>query len=142
MRLLGKTVVALAVVCAGVVLAQTKPNFSGTWMDAQGQELHIKQDATSIAIGHPEDAHNPHHSQKFNLDGKPTKQPNIAHPSETDVTQATWDGNRLVLVVNMENGVRHTTVLSLQSDGSLLMEVSAAIPGKPAETMKGTFKKK
>jgi hypothetical protein len=150
MRLLAKTVVALSMVSAGVALAQAKPNFSGTWIPvsepkegAQGVELHIRHDATSITIGHPEGDHGPNHSQRFSLDGRPAQHANLAHPSETDMTQATWDGDRLVLVVRpSEGGPQHKRVLSLQPDGMLLMEVTLTIAGRPEETLKATFRKK
>jgi hypothetical protein len=135
-------VVALAVAWGVVALAQTKPNFSGTWADANGNELHIRHDATSITIGHPEGGHGPQHSQRFSLDGKQAKHANLAHPTETDIIQATWDGQRLVLLTRMENGVEHMQALSLQPDGALLIEVTVSGPDRRAETTRGTLKKK
>lgn len=134
-----------AVVATAAVLAQAKPNFSGTWVavsgakEAIGEEVLIKQDATSITIGHGGSVE---HSATYRLDGRETKQPNLAHPSETDTTQAMWDGNTIVVVVKMSNGVQHTRTLALQPDGTMVMEVAIARPGQAVETIKAVHRKK
>ena len=55
-RNLARSIAFLAIVATGAVLAQTKPDFSGTWVavsgskEAIGEETLIKQDATSRLI--------------------------------------------------------------------------------------------
>lgn len=150
MKLIAKSVVvALAVAWSGAALAQaqSKPNFTGAWVAVSGpgvgEEMFIKHDATSITIGHDADASNPHHSQTFKLDGVAVKQPNLAHHDEMDITQASWQGEKLVIVVRAaQGGPQHRRVLSLQSDGMLLMEVTLTLAGKSEETIKATFKRK
>ncbi len=142
--------VASTLVAAAVDIAQSKPNFSGIWLPvsppeaaAQGAEFHIKQDASSITLGHPEGAHGPAHNPTYKLDGVEARQPNLVHPSETDVTRAFWDGDRLVIVVRPEHGgPAHKRVLWLQPDGTLAMEITVSIAGQPEEVIKATFKKK
>jgi len=137
-------VTAFVVVATCAVLAQTKPNFSGTWVaisgakEALGQEIWIKHDATSIAIGHGGSVE---HAAKYLLDGQERKQPNLAHPSEMDLTQAKWDGEKVVITVKMANGAVHTQILSMQPDGLMVLEVAAELGGK-TETLKAVHKKK
>jgi len=134
-----------AVVATGAVLAQTKPNFSGTWVavsgsrDAIGQEINIKHDATSITIGHGGSVA---HSQTFRLDGKEVTQADLAHPSETNTTQAMWDEDKVVIIVKLPDGTPHKRILTMQADGTMLLEMIASVGGKPAETFKAVHKKK
>lgn len=134
----------VAVVATCAVLAQTKPNFSGTWVavsgakEAIGQEITIKHDATSITFGHGGSVE---HSETFQLDGKEQTQANLAHPDEMDRTHAAWDGNKIVITVKMANGVLHKRVLTMQPDGLMVLEVIAEVGGK-TETLKAVHKKK
>ena len=142
--------ITLAIAAGGLVLAQAKPDFSGIWVavtgpnaGAPGAELHIKQTAQTITIGHPEGDHGPSHNPVYKLDGVEAKQPNLAHPQETDITKASWDGNRLVIVVRPERGgSEHKRVLSLQPDGMLALELTMTVAGRSEETIKATFRKK
>jgi hypothetical protein len=144
-RNLAGAIAFVAVVITGAVLAQTKPNFSGTWVavsgakEALGQEVWIKHDATSITIGHGGSVE---HSQTFRLDGKEQTQADLAHPSETNTTQAMWDGDKIVLIVKLPNGTLHKRILTMQPDGTMLLEMIASVDGKPAETFKAVHKKK
>ena len=139
-----KVLTFVAVVATCAVLAQTKPNFSGTWVavsgskEAIGQEITIKHDATSITIGH---GGSTEHSQTFKLDGKEQIQANLAHPDEKDTTQARWDGDKVVIIVKLPNGSPHKRILAMQTDGTMLLEMTAEVGGK-AETFKAVHKKK
>lgn len=143
-RNLACAIAFVAVVVTGALLAQTKPNFSGTWVaisgskEALGEETWIKHDATSITIGHGGSVE---HSARFLLDGQERKQPNLAHPSETDVTQAMWDGDKVVITVKGTNGSVHKRVLTMQPDGTMLFEVTMEIGGKP-QSIKAVHRKK
>jgi hypothetical protein len=134
----------LAVVSTGPALTQTKPNFTGTWVcvsgakEMIGQEITLKHDATSISFSHGGPVE---HAQTFRLDGKETKQADLAHPDETDITQAAWDGDKIVVTVKTANGAQQKRVLSLQADGSLAVEMTVEVGGK-AQTFKGIHKKK
>jgi hypothetical protein len=142
-RMLAGVIGLLAVIATNGV-AQTKPNFSGAWVcvsgskEMIGQEMTLRHDATSIAFIHggPQP-----HDQTFRLDGKETKQANLAHPDDTDITQATWDGDKIVVTVKTANGSQNKRVLSLQPDGSLALELTRDVGGKP-QTFKGILKKK
>ena len=137
-------VIAFAAAAVSVVSAQTKPNFSGTWVavsgspEAIGQELTIKHDATSITIGHGGSVE---HSQTFRLDGKETTQADLAHPSESNTTQAMWDGNKIVLIVKLPDGSPHKRTLTMQADGTMLLEMTATVGGQPL-SVKAVHKKK
>ena len=134
----------VAVVATCAVLAQQKPNFSGTWVavggakEALGQEIWIKHDATSITIGH---GGSTEHSQTFKLDGKEQTQADLAHPSEKNVTQAMWDGDKVVIIVKFQDGTPHKRILAMQTDGTMLLEMIAEVGGK-TETLKTIHKKK
>lgn len=144
-RHLARAIAFVAVVVTGAVLAQTKPNFSGTWVavggssEAIGEETLIKQDATSITIGHGGSVE---HAEKYLLDGQERKQPNLAHGSDTDTAQAMWDGEAIVILVKLSNGVQHKRRLALQPDGTMAMEVTITAPDKPVQTIKAVNKKK
>lgn len=137
-------VIAFVAVVTGAVVAQAKPNFSGTWVavsgskEALGEEIWVKHDATSIAIGHGGSVE---HAARYLLDGQERKQPNLAHPSEMDLTQAKWDGDKVVITVKMANGAVHKQILSMQPDGLMVLEVTAELGGK-TETLKAVHKKK
>ncbi len=134
--------IVVAATCA--VLAQNKPNFSGTWVavsgstEAIGQEMTIKHDATSITLGHGGSSA---HSQTFRLNGKAETQPDLAHPSETVQTQAAWDGDKVVLTVKLPNGKPHKRTLTMQPDGTMLIEMTAEIGGQ-VENLRAVHRKK
>jgi hypothetical protein len=138
-------IASVAVVATCAVLAQTKPDFSGTWVavsgskEAIGEETLIKQDSTSITIGHGGSVE---HASTYRLDGREIKQPNVAHGSETDTAQAMWDGEKIVIIVKLSNGVEHKRTLALQPDGTMSLEVTISGPGKPVQTIKAVHKKK
>ena len=144
-RNLARITAFLAVVATGAMLAQTKPDFSGTWVavsgskEAIGEETLIKQDATSITIGHGGSVE---HAATYRLDGRETRQPNVAHGSETDTAQAMWDGETIVILVKLSNGVQHKRTLALLPDGTMAMEATITVPGKPVETIKAVHTKK
>ena len=141
-------IVAAVVAAAGAVFAQTaqsKPNFSGRWVPSPkvdgASEMEIKQDATTISIGHEMgEGHDPHRNV-YKLDGSETKQPNPAHPEITDVSKASWDGNRLVIVNTFPTGVQQTIVLWLDQAGLLVTEVTLTGPGREPEMHKASYKK-
>lgn len=143
-RVLASVIGLVAAIAPNGALAQTKPNLSGTWVcvsgskEMIGQEMTLRHDATSIAFIHggPQP-----HDQTFRLDGKATKQANLAHPEDTDITQATWDGDKIVVTVKAANGAQHKRVLSLQPDGLLVLELTRDVGGKP-QTFKGILRKK
>lgn len=134
----------VAIVATSALLAQTKPNFSGTWVaisgakEALGQEIWIKHDATSITVGHGGSVE---HSQTFRLDGKEQTQADLAHPSESTTTHAGWDGDKVVITVKGSNGGVHKRVLTMQPDGLMALEVTTEVGGK-TETFKAVHKKK
>ena len=78
----------------------------------------------------------------YRLDGKEQTQADLAHPSETNTTQAMWDGDKIVIIVKLPNGTPHRRILTMQPDGTMLLEMIASVDGKPAETFKAVHKKK
>ena len=130
--------------------AQTKPNFSGTWVfvspaESAGQEQTIKQDATTFTTGHASEGGG--HSFTYKLDG--TDSPNELHSHGEQIgmaAKASWEGDQLVIVeaVAYPDGRKRDkkTTYSLDPQGQLIIEIVDHIKGKPSQTARAVLKRK
>ena len=138
---------ATVVLCAGVfVHAQTKPNFSGTWVsvepkDMAGEEQKVTHTADELILEHASEGGG--HRIVHKLDGK-------AHDSSLgdikSVSRAEWQGAKLVLVENATypdgRKIETRSTWSLGSDGRLTVEGTRTGPDGKPETVKIVSTKK
>jgi hypothetical protein len=126
--------IALLTVCVGL-LAQTRPNFSGTWKiefdpktsadTSQATQLTISQNVTAFTVDMTFGSSVDHFV--FKLDG--TDSPNNTRPiNRPVVSHAAWVGNALVISSSVEDlhqgTIRMKQSFSLVGD-KLVVEVSA-----------------
>lgn len=123
---------ALAIVFVAAVSAQDKPNFAGKWkasgsfnswtITVEGSKMTV----TMTVAGNSE-------STVYLLDGTPSKKqfegPN--GPME-NVSTSTWEGNVLVTITKTGFGATMTEKRWLEADGTMRVQNSLDIPGKPA----------
>lgn len=143
--------VALTIVSlVAVPLAQSRPDFSGTWTvvspaDSAGQEEAFEQDARTLSIGHPSKAGR--HRRTYRLDGTETKSVWQSHGEDVvTVSRAVWDGATLVITEktrypdNRTLDARHT--LSLTADGRLERTFTGRLNGEPVPDVKTVSRKR
>ncbi len=135
-----------ALVGAGELAAQAKPNFSGVWVRVEPQkparELHVKDDGSTLAFDG-----GPDYKATLNLDGSDTKI--IAPDGKPLLAKVAWTGNTLVVTLHMpeiKQDIRRQT-WSIDGAGQLVVitEVlgpAASIDGKPEAATKETFKRR
>ena len=122
----------LAIACLAGVSAQSKPNFAGKWKAADSFNTWTitvegsKMTITVTMAGNSE-------STVYLLDGTPSKKtfegPN--GPAE-NVSTSTWDGNVLVTATKTAFGSIITEKRWLEPDGTMRVQNSLEIPGKPS----------
>ena len=122
---------ALVTVTASLGSAQTKPNFSGTWVqmtpaDGAGSEIVVKHDAATLVQQH--DSEGGGHVLKYMLDGAEHRNEPMAM-GDGQITgrhKATWDDARLVIDESNEypNGGHRTAhiVWWINDKGQLVIE--------------------
>jgi hypothetical protein len=141
MRYTGVVRTATFFLLVGVIAAQEKPNFSGTWVPFEGVnpkvELTLKQDAGVLSGRAGDDAA---HQFEYRLDGAESKQ------AAGDVTsQVRWDADKLVVMNTFRSKgtvvAVQKQVWSLTSDGLLVIDTSRERDGKPVQTSKATYKR-
>jgi hypothetical protein len=154
----GLVAVAAAVALSAAAYAQARPDFSGKWVmdpasapappaDAGGggggrgggrgggggagfgQEFTAKQDAKTLTITRMQGGQEV--AATYNLDGSESKNTVAGRGGQQEqVSKATWDGNRLVIVTTLDfggNTVEQRRVLSMEG-GNLVVE--ATNPGR------------
>ena len=124
--------VALALAFVAAVSAQSKPNFAGTWKsDSSFNSWTITVDGNTMTVtmtvaGNSE-------STVYLLDGTPSTQtfegPN--GPME-NVSTSTWEGDVLVTTTKTGFGSTMTEKRWLESDGTMRIQTTLEIPGKPS----------
>ena len=138
---------ATVVLCAGIfVHAQTKPNFSGTWVSVEpremaGEEQKVTHTADELILEHASEGGG--HRIVHKLDGK-------EHDSSLgDIksrSRAEWQGDKLVLVENATypdgRKIETRSTWSLGSDGRLTVEGTRTGPDGKPETVKIVSTKK
>ncbi len=124
--------VILAVAFLAAVSAQAKPNFAGKWksddsfnswtITVEGSKMTV----TVTVAGNSE-------STVYLLDGTPSRKqfegPN--GPAE-NVSTSTWEGDVLVTATKTAFGTTITERRSIQPDGTMRIQNSLEIPGKPS----------
>ena len=152
------TVFALAIAAtalAGLAAAQSKPNFAGAWTpvpdagtDPRATAITIHQTTAELVI---EGASG--RKSTYKLDGSPstnTIPERGGDPPTVAVSNAAWDGNKIVIQTQITRGVapnlrtiHYRQVYSLDADGRLILEESATLgDGGPTDTRKVVFKRK
>jgi hypothetical protein len=132
------------------ISAQTKPNFSGTWVfvspaESAGQEQTIKHDATTFSTGHASEGGG--HSFSYRLDGTDSPHEVQSHGEQIRSTaKASWEGDQLIIaeVVSYPDGRKldKKTTYSLDPQGQMNIEILAQFNGKPSQTLKAVLKRK
>ena len=146
------TVVLLFVVGSALLgsamLAQAKPNFSGTWIQVEpanraeggGSEQVVTHDAVTLTTEHASEGGG--HRQVYKLDGESR----FSVSSADVVAKAMWDGQKLVITSTAtypENRRRDSKqVWSLGADGTLTIESSAKNPDGTTTDRKSVHRKK
>ena len=152
---------ALAIGAVGIALsvaAQSKTNFAGVWVSVPDPaspsaetELVIRQTDAELVMERQSSA-GPY-KLTYKLDGSETTNTipgrGGAAANATATSVAAWEGNRLVIKTNIARGtppdvrtIRYREVLSIESDGRLVIEQSASLAGGPTQTNRQVYRKK
>jgi hypothetical protein len=131
--------VATAVVCAAILHAQARPDFSGTWVEVgpngSGSEIRVQQTAATLSTGHASTGDD--HVFAYRLDGTETRNAIASHGSEiVSVSKAEWTGAGLIIAeeTTYPDGrrVSRKQTWSLNEKGQLVIElVTTAASGEP-----------
>ena len=143
-----KMLTAAVVLCAGVfLLAQTKPNFSGTWVSVEpkemaGEEQKVTHTVDELILEHGSEGGG--HRIVHKLDGN---QHDSSLGDIKSVSRAEWQGDKLVVVQNATypdgRKIETRSTWSLGSDGRLTVEGTRTGPdGKPQTVRIVSTKKK
>jgi hypothetical protein len=174
MRRITVVVSAVAVVLymAAGAYAQARPDFSGTWtMDPAsapappgggvgggrgggrgggggvgfGPEFTAKQDANALTITRMQGGQTI--TAAYRLDGSESKNSvpgRQGGPPTEQVSKASWDGNRLVIVTTLDfggNRVEQRRVLSLEGGNLAIEQTNPGFQGGAPTTVKVVYKK-
>jgi hypothetical protein len=123
------------------LVAQGRPNFSGTWIGVGPQqgirELTIKHDDSTLSLeGQPDVT-----KRTFKLDGSETEM--SAPDGKPLLAKAVWEGNTLVVTIHfpeIKQDIRRVT-WAIDADGQLVLE-TAYLEGKPQAPDKQVFKRR
>ena len=121
---------ALAIACMAGVSAQERPNFAGKWkstgsfnawtITVEGSRMTV----TRTVAGNSE-------STFYMLDGTPSKNP-LADAAGENVYTSTWEGDVLVTATKTGFGTTIIEKRSIQPDGTMRVQTTLEIPGKPS----------
>ena len=120
--------------------AQDRPNFSGTWIGVEPQqvirELTIKHDGSTLSLeGQPDVT-----KRTFKLDGAETEM--SAPDGKPLLARAAWEGKTLVVTIHfpeLKQDIRRVTLV-IDADGQLVVETEV-LGGKPETPTKQVFKR-
>ena len=138
--------VALMAWAVTAVPAQTKPNFSGTWVSVEpkemaGEEQKVTHTADELILEHA--SHGGGHRIVHKLDGK---EHDTSLGDIKSVSRAEWQGDKLVVVqhATYPDGRKTETrsAWTLGSDGRLTIEGTRTGPDGKPETIKTVSTKK
>ena len=143
-----KRAIAVAVMAWAVAAlsAQTKPNFSGTWVSVEpremaGEEQKVTHTADELILEHASEGGGPRIVHK--LDGK---EHDSSLGNVKSLSRAEWQGDRLVVSENATypdgRKVETRSTWSLGSDGRLTVEGTRTGPDGKPETVKMVSTKK
>ena len=124
--------VVLAIVFMAAVSAQDKPNFAGTWKsDSSFSSWTITVEGSRMTVtltvaGNSE-------STVYLLDGTPSKK-TIEGPNGQmeNVSTSTWEGDVLVTTTKTAFGTTLIEKRSIQPDGTMKVQTTLEMPGKPS----------
>ena len=123
---------ALAIAFMAGVSAQAKPNFAGKWKaDASFNSWTITVDGNTMTVtmtvaGNSE-------STVYLLDGTPSKKTFEGPNGQMEnVSTSTWEGDVLVTTTKTGFGATMTEKRWLEPDGTMRIQNSLSIPGKPS----------
>jgi hypothetical protein len=124
--------VAFSIAFIGGVSAQAKPNFAGKWKaDNSFNSWTITVDGNTMTVtmtvaGNSE-------STVYLLDGTPSKK-TFEGPNGLmeNVSTSTWEGDALVTTTKTGFGATMTEKRWLDPDGTMRIQNSLSIPGKPS----------
>ena len=168
---MGKRILATAatfvLACAVGMYAQARPDFSGKWVmdpppaaDAGGggrgggrggggggnpfgPEFTAKQDAKVLTVTRTQGDQTV--TMTFNLDGSESKNMVAGRGGQQEqVSKATWDGAKLVIVTSLNfggNAVEQRRVLSMEGGNLVLEQTQPGRGGGEPTTTKVTYKK-
>jgi hypothetical protein len=140
------------------VAAQSKPNFAGIWISvpdpmapSSETRLVIEQSPAELVMEHQSQA-GPY-KLLYKLDGSETTNTIPGRvgrgAAATATSVAAWEGNTLVIKTTIPRGtppdvrtIRYRQVLSIESDGRLVIEQSASLAGGPTQTNRQVYRKK
>ena len=133
----------LVVAAFGAVglVAQDRPNFSGTWIGVGPQqeirELTIKHDGSTLSVeGQPDVT-----KHTFKLDGSETEL--SAPDGKPLLAKAVWKGKTLVVTIHfpeLKQDIRRLT-WAIDADGQLVIETEF-LGGKPEAAIKAVYKRR
>ena len=137
---------AVLLVLFGSVDAQSRPNFSGSWVvvlpqENAGEKIQVTQTETTLT-----EAHGGEHSVTHKLDGTQSRNAFPSHDAEiVMLSTAVWVSNTLVVTTNTTyaagNKVETRQVWSLDADGRLNIEFTSRMHTPAEKTVKLVYKK-
>jgi hypothetical protein len=135
---------------SAMVLAQQKPNFSGTWVavspaDAAGQEQEVRHTATTLSTGHASEGAG--HNETYKLDGTESRNELTSHGEKiVTLSRAMWDGDKVVITsaTTYPDGgkLESKQTWSMNSSGQLVIESTETMTGQPVRSMTIVSRKK
>lgn len=124
--------IAFIIAFIGGVSAQARPNFTGKWKAANSYNVWtitvegITMTVTVTVAGNSE-------STVYLLDGTPSKK-TFEGPNGLmeNVSTSTWEGDVLVTATRTGSGTTIIEKRSIQPDGTMRVQTTFDIPGKPS----------
>ena len=138
--------VAMMALAVATLSAQTRPNFSGTWVSIEpremaGEEQKVTHTADELILEHASEGGG--HRIVHKLDGK---EHDSSLGNVKSLSRAEWQGDKLVVVENAtypdRRKIETRSTWSLGSDGRLTVEVTRTGPDGKPETVKIVSTKK
>ena len=144
-----------AVLCAyafamTLTQAQTKPNFTGTWIvvtpsAAAGQEAQVRHTETMLSTGHASEGGG--HQASYKLDGTESRNELTSHGGKiVTISKAAWEGAKVVITsaTTYPDGrtMESKETWSLDPAGHLVVETTQLMTGQSLRTMTVIHRKK
>ena len=144
------SVLALSTCIVAAAFAQQRPNFAGKWIVVSPAEAGgggpqtITHTETKLAMIHG--AEGADHHLEFVLDGKEHRNVMPSHGSEiVTLYTATWKGEQLTIASKSTypngNVLDQIMVLSLDTKGQLIVDLTETFTGRPKTTTQIVHKK-
>jgi hypothetical protein len=137
-RLIASVVVIVALAAAFETHAQTRPNFSGRWVqvspaEGAGSEQVIKHEGDKMTASHASTGDG--HVLEYTLDGTEKTQTLTSHGQDLNSkVRAIWEKESVVITATTHYGGDRTVTLkqvwSLDKAGQLVIVVSPTVDGK------------